>query len=159
MNPGDRLLESIEEGIRGCKVGVAVLSPRYCESTYCLHELARMMEMKKRVVPVFYDVKPSQLRVMITRRACSSSDRRRYTTAIDKVRNIVGLTFDSSQQDWSELLREASIAVMKKLVEVEDEAQALKASYIRGCEEPCNSSSQNFLKSKQKSHKGKMNNK
>ncbi|KAK4759743.1 hypothetical protein SAY87_022874 [Trapa incisa] len=131
IKPGDRLFENIEGAIRGCKVGVAVLSPRYCESAYCLHELALMMEMKKRVVPVFYNVKPSQLRVMITRRACSSEDLRRYTTVIDKVRNIVGLTFDSSQQDWSELLREASIAVMKKLVEVEDEAQALKASYIR----------------------------
>ncbi|KAI6703756.1 hypothetical protein NL676_012892 [Syzygium grande] len=61
MRPGEPLLEKLNEARRGCKVGVAAFSPRYCESPYCLHELAMLRETKKRVILIFCDVKPSQL--------------------------------------------------------------------------------------------------
>ncbi|KAI3466657.1 hypothetical protein Pfo_023320 [Paulownia fortunei] len=63
MKPGDRLFDKIDVAIRECKVGVAVFSPMYCDSYFCLHELSLMMETKKKVVPIFCDVKPSELRV------------------------------------------------------------------------------------------------
>ncbi|KAK4783512.1 hypothetical protein SAY86_007886 [Trapa natans] len=123
MKPGDRLFDNINRAIHGCKVGVAVLSPRYCHSTYCLHELALMLETKKRVIPIFYDVIPSQLRVMSkgSSMACSSRDLERYKWALEETQNTVGLLFDPSKQDWSELLRNASNAVIKNLMEVEEE--------------------------------------
>ncbi|KAF8389265.1 hypothetical protein HHK36_025959 [Tetracentron sinense] len=64
MNPGDKLFDNIDSAIRNCKIGVAVFSPRYCESHFCLHELATLMESKKKVIPIFVDIKPSELHVM-----------------------------------------------------------------------------------------------
>ena len=95
MKPGDRLFDHIDKAILGCKVGVAVFSPRYCESYFCLHELALLMESKKRVVPIFYDVKPSQLRVRDDG-TCPGTELQRFSLALEEARNTVGLTFDSS---------------------------------------------------------------
>ena len=94
MKPGDRLFDHIDKAILGCKVGVAVFSPRYCQSYFCLHELALLMESKKRVVPIFYDVKPSQLRVRDDG-TCPGKELQRFSLALEEARNTVGLTFDS----------------------------------------------------------------
>ena len=94
MKPGDRLFDDIDKAILGCKVGVAIFSPRYFESYYCLHELARLMESKKRLVPIFYDVKPSQLQVKDDR-TWPAKEILRFNLALEEARNTVGLTFDS----------------------------------------------------------------
>ncbi|QCD76717.1 TIR domain-containing protein-like [Vigna unguiculata] len=120
MKPGDRLFQHIDRGILGCKVGVAVFSPRYCDSYFCLHELALLMESNKRVVPIFYDVKPSQLSVK-DNGTCPPSDLQRFAFALEDAKNTVGLTFDSLNGDWSELLRNASEAVIMNLLEVKEE--------------------------------------
>ncbi|XP_022642985.1 TMV resistance protein N-like [Vigna radiata var. radiata] len=119
MKPGDRLFQHINRGILDCKVGVAVFSPRYCDSYFCLHELALLMESNKRVVPIFYDVKPSQLRVK-DNGTCPPADLQRFAFALEDAKNTVGLTFDSLNGDWSELLRNASEAVIMNLLEVEE---------------------------------------
>ncbi|XP_028775509.1 TMV resistance protein N-like [Neltuma alba] len=118
MKPGDRLLDTIGKAIRGCKVGVAVFSPRYCDSYFCLHELSLLVESKKWIVPIFYDVKPSQLRVKESAiLSCSHNDLKKFNFAVEEAKSIVGLPFDSSKDDWSELVSEASNAVMSKLNE------------------------------------------
>lgn len=94
MKPGDRLFDHIDRAILGCKVGVAVFSPRYCDSYFCLHELALLMESKKRVVPIFYDVKPSQL-VVRDNGTCPPKHLRRFRAALEEAKYTVGLTFDS----------------------------------------------------------------
>lgn len=100
MKPGDRLFDQINTAIRGCKLGVAVFSPRYCDSIYCLHELALLMEMKKRVIPIFCDVRPSELQDMVATigNSCSSEDMKRYRWALEETRNTVGLTINSSKE-------------------------------------------------------------
>ncbi|KAI4312138.1 hypothetical protein MLD38_036984 [Melastoma candidum] len=97
MVPGDRLFERIDSAILGCRLGVAILSPRYCDSYYCLHELALMMDSKKKVIPIFCDVKPSELRVSDSV-VCSSEEAQRFNAALDEARNIVGITFDSANE-------------------------------------------------------------
>ncbi|XP_028792026.1 TMV resistance protein N-like, partial [Neltuma alba] len=98
MKPGDRLLDTIDKAIRECKVGVAVFSPRYCESYFCLHELSLLVESKKQILPIFYDVKPSQLRVENSAiLSCSQKDLKRFNLAIEEAKSIVGLPFDSSK--------------------------------------------------------------
>ncbi|KAF1882335.1 hypothetical protein Lal_00038981, partial [Lupinus albus] len=119
MKPGDKLFDHIDKAIVGCKVGVAVFSPRYCDSYFCLHELALLMENKKRVVPIFFDVKPSQLLVK-DNGTRSLKQLQRFRFALEEAKNTVGLTFDSFNGDWSELLRDASNAVIMNLVEVEE---------------------------------------
>ncbi|XP_062093973.1 probable 2' cyclic ADP-D-ribose synthase BdTIR [Humulus lupulus] len=122
MKPGDNLYDKIDAGIRGCKIGVAVFSPRYCESPFCLHELALLMETRKRVIPVFCDVKPSELRVSENTNVSSSkSELQRFEKALEEAKFTVGLTFDSVNGDWSEFLQTATDAVIENLIEVEGE--------------------------------------
>ncbi|CAK8530506.1 unnamed protein product [Lathyrus sativus] len=120
MKPGDNLFYHIDKAIIGCKVGVAVFSPQYCDSHFCLHELALLMETKKRVVPIFFDVKPSQLMVKDDG-TCSEKELRRFRFALKEAQNTVGITFDSVNGDWSELLKDTTNAVVMNLLEVEGE--------------------------------------
>ncbi|XP_041001700.1 TIR-only protein-like [Juglans microcarpa x Juglans regia] len=125
MKAGEKLQEIINTAIRDCKVGVAVFSPRYCESFYCLHELALLMEYKKRVVPIFYNVKPSRLRVGDiyngTGRRVSEKDLERFSRALEEAKDIVGLRFDSSRGYWSEFIRSASDAIIEQIDKNDDE--------------------------------------
>ncbi|XP_030467821.2 probable 2' cyclic ADP-D-ribose synthase BdTIR [Syzygium oleosum] len=120
MRPGDSLFQKINEAICGCKVGVAVFSPRYCESPYCLHELAVLMENKKRLIPIFCDVRPSQLQVPDDG-ISSEMDLKRFRDTLDEARDTVGLTFDTSTGDWSKLLNDATDAVVRNVLEEEEE--------------------------------------
>lgn len=95
MKPGDKLFDQIDIAIRNCKVGVALFSPRYCESKFCLYELALIMESKKRVIPIFWDVKPSQLLVK-DNASCSVEELQRFSSALEEAKYTVGLAFDSS---------------------------------------------------------------
>uniref|UniRef100_A0A7N0REH6 TIR domain-containing protein n=1 Tax=Kalanchoe fedtschenkoi TaxID=63787 RepID=A0A7N0REH6_KALFE len=122
MRPGDRLYDEINTAINESKLGVAVFSRRYCESYFCMHELTLMMQARKRLLPIFVDVKPSELRVCRTvEEACSGEEVKVFNWALKEARHIVGLTFDSSSMDWSSFLRKASDAVVKNLMEVERE--------------------------------------
>lgn len=94
MKPGDKLFDKIDSAIRDCKVGVAVFSPRYCDSYFCLHELALIMETKKKVIPIFCDIKPSELRV-VDNGSCSPEESQRFAGALEEAKYTVGLTFDS----------------------------------------------------------------
>ncbi|XP_058202820.1 probable 2' cyclic ADP-D-ribose synthase BdTIR [Rhododendron vialii] len=125
MKPGDKLFEKIHTAIRDCKVGIAVFSPNYCNSYFCLHELCMIIECKKRVVPIFVDVKPSELRVL-DNRSSPAKELFRFREAIEEVKNTVGLTFDSTNGDWSDLIKNASDAVMKNLLEVEGETLGVR---------------------------------
>ncbi|EOA34765.1 hypothetical protein CARUB_v10022338mg [Capsella rubella] len=119
LKPGDRLLVETDTAIKTCGVGIAVFSARYCDSYSCLNELTLLMENKKRVIPVFFDVKPSELCVKDdgTRPA---SEIRKFQLALREARYTVGLTFDTSTGDWSKLLAMASDAVTRNLLEVEE---------------------------------------
>lgn len=107
MKPGDKLFDKIDSAIRSCKVGVAVFSPRYCESYFCLHELALIMESKKKMIPIFCDIKPSQLRVdQGNAQSCSTKDLKRFQWALEEAKNTVGLTFDSSKGYKNSLIQD-----------------------------------------------------
>jgi TIR domain len=98
MQPGDKLYEKINAAINDCKVGVAIFSPSYCDSCFCLHELAMLVEGKKKIIPIFYDIRPSQL--LLTDVKCgpiyTPEEIERYKMALKEAKYTVGLTFDSS---------------------------------------------------------------
>ncbi|WCJ32150.1 Toll-Interleukin-Resistance (TIR) domain family protein [Euphorbia peplus] len=121
MKPGDKLFEHINRAISQCKVGVAVLSPTYCESYFCLHELALFMESKKKVIPIFCDIKPSELQINIDRAQCSPKDIQKFNWALEQIKYTVGLTFDSFKGNWSEVVTSATDIVIKSLIEIENE--------------------------------------
>lgn len=108
MKPGDKLFEKIDVAIRECKVGVAVFSPMYCDSYFCLHELSLMMELQKKVVPIFCDVKPSELRVKDDG-SCPPEDLERFRSALETAKLTVGLTFDTLRGLVQLLLKKYSL--------------------------------------------------
>ncbi|XP_022019675.1 disease resistance-like protein CSA1 [Helianthus annuus] len=125
MKPGDKLFDKIDNAIIGCKVGVAIFSPRYCQSYFCLHELTRIMETKKKVIPIFCDVKPSELTVKDIWRS-PKQELDRFRSALEEAKYTVGLTFDSSNGDWPEFLMTATEAIIENMIEVEEEQRINK---------------------------------
>ncbi|XP_042380234.1 TIR-only protein-like [Zingiber officinale] len=117
MEPGDKIYERVDAGIRQSRVGVAIFSPRYCDSVSCLHELAMMVEAGKKLIPIFYDVKPAELAIgaAVSSAAESPEDLARYARAIREAKLTVGLTFDSKKGDWSDLVSRTSNVVLKCL--------------------------------------------
>lgn len=98
MKPGDKLFEKIDSAIKECKVGIAVFSPRYCDSYFCLHELALFVESKKKVIPIFCDVKPSELRaVNKANLPLRPEEIVRFNLALEEAKLTVGLDFDSNK--------------------------------------------------------------
>jgi len=63
---GEEISSQLLEAIRGSKISIVVFSKGYATSTWCLEELANIMECRKTkyrvVLPVFYDIDPSDVR-------------------------------------------------------------------------------------------------
>ncbi|XP_042481068.1 TIR-only protein-like [Macadamia integrifolia] len=118
MKPGEELKEVIETAIRDCKVGVAIFSPNYCTSHNCLHELALMMECEKKIIPIFYDVKTSDL-VLVDDVTFQAKQLHRFSLALELAKDRVGISFDSSKGDWSDLIKRVSDRVVEILMELE----------------------------------------
>ncbi|KAG6387338.1 hypothetical protein SASPL_152525 [Salvia splendens] len=118
MKAGDKLFDKIDKAIGGCKVGVAVFSPRYCDSYFCLHELALMMDLKRKVIPIFCDVKPSQLR-LVDDGTMSPEEVTRFRSALEEAKHTVGLDFDSHKGNWSDVVKNAANIVIESLAEIE----------------------------------------
>ncbi|RLM86351.1 disease resistance-like protein CSA1 [Panicum miliaceum] len=122
MRPGDRLEESIDEGIRQCKVAVAIFSRRYFDSEFCLRELASIVEARKLLIPIFYGIKPSEL---ILPPAVEESkdhaprDIERFRLALQEAKYTVGLTYDPATGDLAELVYTAANAVMDRIQEMD----------------------------------------
>jgi hypothetical protein len=84
-------MESLEKGQHGQKkiyealgcasVHVTIFSKDYADSNYCLDELCAMLERKKLIIPVFYDVSPNDLHCKLhngpyTKAFCKTHGRR-----------------------------------------------------------------------------------
>ncbi|GFZ15495.1 Toll-Interleukin-Resistance (TIR) domain family protein [Actinidia rufa] len=120
MKPGDKLFEKINSGIQGCKIGVTIFSPRYCDSYFCLHELAMIVESKKKVIPIFCDVKPSELRV-VDDGSVSPLEMQRFSAALEEAKYTVGVTFNSLNGNWADVVTNVAEVVIDSLIEVEED--------------------------------------
>ncbi|XP_010535115.1 PREDICTED: toll/interleukin-1 receptor-like protein [Tarenaya hassleriana] len=125
MKPGDKLFDHIDRAVLTSKLAVTVFSPNYCNSYFCLHELALMMESRKKIIPLFCDIKPSQLDVMIDESRCTEGEIRRFRQALQEAKHIVGLTFDSYKGNLSEIVTNASDTVVERLKQLEAEEENL----------------------------------
>lgn len=59
---GRNITSQIEAAIEVASVHVAIFSPSYAQSKWCLDELHLMVKSKGTILPVFYKVQPSELR-------------------------------------------------------------------------------------------------
>ncbi|CAL2278933.1 unnamed protein product [Prunus armeniaca] len=66
LQRGDEIGLSLLQAIEESKLSLIVFSKDYASSTWCLDELAHILECRKRegqiVIPIFYDIDPSQVR-------------------------------------------------------------------------------------------------
>ena len=51
---------TMQDALRGARYVMPVISQGYCESQWCLDELALMLQTPANVMPVFFDVSPSK---------------------------------------------------------------------------------------------------
>jgi len=62
LEGGEEISSGLKEGIDDSAAAVAVISENYAESWWCLKELAYIVERRKLLLPVFYNVDPSHVR-------------------------------------------------------------------------------------------------
>ncbi len=90
LEKGQHGQKKIYEALGCASVHVAIFSKHYADSDYCLDELCAMLESKKLIIPVFYDVSPSVLH-------CEADDGP-YTKAL----KIDGRTSASQVKNWKD---------------------------------------------------------
>jgi hypothetical protein len=62
LKEGQNISSQIEDAIRDADVHVAIFSPTYAKSNWCLDELVLMKNSRAIILPVFYKVDPSVVR-------------------------------------------------------------------------------------------------
>ena len=65
LQRGEKISTKLFEAIESSKISIIVFSKNYATSTWCLDELVKILECKKKgqvVFPVFYKVDPSEVR-------------------------------------------------------------------------------------------------
>ncbi|KAG6620942.1 hypothetical protein I3842_Q050200 [Carya illinoinensis] len=66
LERGDEISQALFQAIEGSMISIIVLSKNYAESRWCLNELLKILEcmetVKQIVLPIFYDVDPSNVR-------------------------------------------------------------------------------------------------
>jgi len=66
IQKGEEITPTLLQAIKQSRIFIAIFSPNYASSTFCLNELVTILECSKSqgrlFLPVFYDVDPSQIR-------------------------------------------------------------------------------------------------
>ncbi|KAI8527224.1 hypothetical protein RHMOL_Rhmol12G0059100 [Rhododendron molle] len=62
MSKGDQIASSLIDAIHDSAAAIAVISPSYASSRWCLEELATICECRRLLLPVFFNVDPSHVR-------------------------------------------------------------------------------------------------
>ncbi|KAK2632169.1 hypothetical protein EUGRSUZ_L01909, partial [Eucalyptus grandis] len=122
LEGGEEISSGLLEGIDDSAAAVAVISENYAESRWCLEELAYIVERRKLLLPVFYNVDPSHVR-----RQAGPFERgfqkhegrygaevvRPWRTAMEKAGGISG--WDSRSRDEAELIQSLVKRILTKL--------------------------------------------
>ncbi|CAN6688287.1 unnamed protein product [Malus baccata var. baccata] len=115
LQRGEEIGPALVEAIEKSRLSVIIFSKNYPSSTWCLKELVHILKCKERcgqmVIPVFYDVSPSDIRNQQGSYAVAFAGlEKRFKDSIDKVQewrnalttaaNLSG--FDYSNNTWTE---------------------------------------------------------
>ncbi|XP_059070550.1 disease resistance protein RPV1-like [Cryptomeria japonica] len=95
---GDFLPAALEEAMRAASLHVAIFSPTYAQSPWCLAELSFILKTGKPIIPVFYGVQPTDLRWV---------DQGMYAQAFSKHQEK-GRYSEQKIKEWSKALRKVS---------------------------------------------------
>ncbi|CAK9231015.1 unnamed protein product [Sphagnum troendelagicum] len=114
LEKGQHGQKNIYEALRCASVHVAIFSEHYAASVYCLDELCAMLESKKLIIPVFYDVSPSVLRCVArdgpytkaflkNHRRRSASKVKKWKRALRTAADLNGFKLDDYNGDEAQL--------------------------------------------------------
>ncbi|GLJ10476.1 hypothetical protein SUGI_0128950 [Cryptomeria japonica] len=107
---GDVIPAHIQDAMRSASIHIAILSPNYAESPWCLAELSFMLMTTKRIVPIFYHVDPADLRWgkgIYAPAFSRHEEQRRYSskkveewkTALAKISNHIGFVVKDNKDE------------------------------------------------------------
>ncbi|XP_057832231.2 probable 2' cyclic ADP-D-ribose synthase BdTIR isoform X3 [Cryptomeria japonica] len=123
---GDSLSPTIKNAIISAEVQIAILSPRYAESPWCLAELALMFQTKRRIIPLFYHIQLSDLSRIENRVAEAFSnheekgrypdrDIQQWKECLQNVAGIKGYELNGQNDDPNKVCKDIVSAVKKEL--------------------------------------------
>ncbi|XP_030968057.1 TMV resistance protein N-like isoform X2 [Quercus lobata] len=100
LTRGENISEELLKVIENSSASIIVFSKNYASSSWCLDELAKIIECTKKVLPVFYQVDPSEVRKqrggfgeVLTKLEKKIKDKtkvQRWKDALSKAANISG---------------------------------------------------------------------
>ncbi|XP_061342221.1 probable disease resistance protein RPP1 [Gastrolobium bilobum] len=130
LKSGDPIASSILEAVEDSRISIVVLSKYYAYSSWCLEELVKILDCRKEknqlVLPIFYDVDPSDVRrqtgaygeAMARHEDRSRKDSekvRRWRSALSEVANLSGLQFRNGDGYEYELIQKIVEEVTRSL--------------------------------------------
>ncbi|KAH9303604.1 hypothetical protein KI387_008008, partial [Taxus chinensis] len=131
LRAGDSVSPAILSAIHSASVHIAIFSKRYAESAWCLNELIQMLQSQRshqaKVIPVFCDVQPSDLRYIdkgiYAQAFCKHiKDGRveiglveRWRDSLKDASHISGLEINMDQDDLGEFVNEIVEIVLKEI--------------------------------------------
>ncbi|XP_059451810.1 disease resistance protein RPV1-like [Corylus avellana] len=124
---GTDLGKDVKEAIRMSKISIVLFSKEYVSSSWCLEELVLMLECRKRwgmiVLPIFYDIDPSDIRKQRGYAAkvagiqrVGSFWRRRWVDALTQAANLSGWDHRVSPRIESLLVGTVVTAIIDKRI-------------------------------------------
>ncbi|KAF9671358.1 hypothetical protein SADUNF_Sadunf12G0039000 [Salix dunnii] len=107
MIQGDEIAPTLMEAIQDSASSIIILSPRYANSHWCLEEMEKICELRRLILPVFYQVDPSNVRRQKGpfEQDFENHSKRfgekvvKWREAMTKIGGISGFVFDPSGQD------------------------------------------------------------
>eukprot|EP01018_Ginkgo_biloba_P005503 Gb_23306 [translate_table: standard] len=96
LEKGQDIGTSLEDAIFHSDILIPIFSTRYAESSWCLKELCLMCSSKNKIIPLFYNVKPSDVRY---------TEKGVYAVAFHKHQDRYNV---NTVNQWKEALKEVS---------------------------------------------------
>eukprot|EP01018_Ginkgo_biloba_P008335 Gb_08632 [translate_table: standard] len=118
---------SLKEAIEDTVIHIPIFSKNYAQSTWCLDEVTQMCASNGLVIPLFYDVQPSDVRYPRKGEYAQAFDKhyreRRYTedtisawiSALHQVSSLSGWTMETTSGYEGKLVKRVVLDVLKTL--------------------------------------------
>ncbi|XP_035540154.1 disease resistance protein RPV1-like isoform X2 [Juglans regia] len=121
---GDEISPSLLEAIEDSAASIVIFSPNYASSSRCLRELSKICECRRRLLPVFYRVQPSDVRhqrgpfeehIRNHEERFGMTTVTKWRTAMKKAGGISGWVFDDSDEVQAQLIESLVQRVLSEL--------------------------------------------
>eukprot|EP00253_Pinus_taeda_P005776 PITA_05776 len=130
LEAGKRILSQIKQAIEVASIQIAIFSENYANSKWCLDELRLMVDSGATILPVFYNIRPSDLRwvdaaqdgpyaqALLKHEEKGRYDPRRiqgWREALSQVSDISGFELEACNGDEADLLEKVVERVLTKV--------------------------------------------